>query len=92
VRQQYPSRWIQRPELDGVQWVHGGWYEEGERTPETAYGMVIDHMQLNMLINYLHEHGYIKPQLSENRTEDTKIINRLIDTLQQAIPRAGGAA
>ena len=66
-----------------IRHVEAGEYEDYKRFEHEDCDIIIDRRDINTLIDFLFKNGYIKPQLGENRTEDIKLINRLIDVIEK---------
>ena len=79
----FPGEWVPLPMRPGIAFLKPGYYAEGDVLPSEAYTHELHANELNQLIAFLHKNGYIKPQLGENRTEDIKIIHRLLDVVEK---------
>lgn len=76
------GRWVDTPYTGGIAYLKPGEYEAGIMRETDDFIHNIGYVELNQLIDFLFKNGHIKPQLGENRTEDTKIIHRLIDVIE----------
>lgn len=81
MQRYYEGGWRELPMGTALGYIRPGYYEEATEMPTV---MVIHRNELNQLIDFLFKNGYIKPQLGENRTEDIKIIHRLIDVVERS--------
>ena len=80
----YPGRWFRLDDSWSIAYVPPGFRDAGTRIMREDFKHIIDiDEELNLLIDFLFKNGYIKPQLGENREEDTKIIHRLIDVIEK---------
>lgn len=79
----YEGKWVEDPSRRGLIYCKPGFYDPAKEVPEEKLGPFLSHTEMNQLIDFLFKAGYIKPQLGENREEDTKIIHRLIDVLEK---------
>ena len=78
-----PSRWYFNPAKRRWCLSKTGEYDVGEM-PETE--LEIDAEDIRKLITALDEEGWIKPRLDERlRSEDLKIINRLLDIIEKKL-------
>ena len=80
-KEYYEGGWHSRLETGSIEYTKPGHYEVGTLIQSEDISISIPHMQINQLIDFLFKNGYIKPQLGENRTEDIKIIHRLLDVV-----------
>ncbi len=82
------GRWYSRPWMNDIEYLPPGLYEVNAMRPEVVEGsVVLDTYQLETLIRFLDEQGYIKPRLDERlRVEDLKITHRLLDLLEKKLP------
>lgn len=87
----YEGRWVRRFVYDDVAYMPDRWLDEAElghypRDDDKTYSIVLPHRELSQLIEFLTKNGYIKPTFAENRTEDIKVIHRLIDVVEKTVP------
>jgi hypothetical protein len=83
--------WVERPEINAISYFPPQWLEVGEMAREwsredTVYSITIPRIELNQLMDFLTKKGYIKPTFSENRTEDVKMMHRMLDIIEKGLP------
>jgi hypothetical protein len=81
----YDGRWIAIPEIDGIAYIEPHWHEEAGFIGKEHYKHKIGMDEFHRLCAFLVESGYIKPTFAENRTEDIKVIHRLIDVVEKGV-------
>ncbi len=86
---QYPGKWIAMPEIAGIAYIEPHLRHENELISKEHFKFMIGMDEFEKLRAFMVEHGYVTPQFSENRTEDIKIIHRLIDVIEHASSATG---
>lgn len=74
------GHWVEREDYLGLGWIKAGDYDPTQLIPDGAYEPTLDRHQVTSLIEYALSHGLVPLQITpESRTEDLKIIHRLLD-------------
>ena len=80
----FEGRWFFNEAFNAWCYLKPGYYEPASLPGQEDFLHQIDAQTIQNLIRRLDEEGWIKPRLDERlRTEDLKIMHRLLDIIQQ---------